>query len=128
MKYLSAIQGAAAALAVIFNLVLIPTLGMVGAAAALVLGNLSLVVIQLAWYRARRRTYVQIAYEWRRILPFGALYVLFCSLTLWPRQLTLSHEMVFSGFLAFSLVFMGYRFLTDGEKRFITSILRRYTV
>ena len=128
VKYLSAIQGAAAALAVIFNLVLIPTLGMVGAAAALVLGNLSLVVIQLAWYRARRRTYVQIAYEWRRILPFGALYVLFCSLTLWPRQLTLSHEMVFSGFLAFSLVFMGYRFLTDGEKRFITSILRRYTV
>lgn len=128
VKYVSAIQGTAAMIAVILNLTMIPGFGMLGATGALVLGNLSLVAIQLAWNRHRRRTYLEISYEWKRILPFGVFYTVFAVLALWPRHLNLSQELIFSALLALCLLFLLYRSLTGGERQFLASILRQLRI
>jgi len=126
VKYITVIQGAAALIALLLNLVLIPLLGMTGAALALLLGHFAMVALQYAWNHYRRRDYLQIQYEWKRIFRFCVFYLVFASFTLWPRQLSLAYEMVLSGFFTFVLLFALFMSLTVSEKRFLYSMLHQF--
>jgi O-antigen/teichoic acid export membrane protein len=96
VRYAIVIQGAAALLSIGLNLALIPILGTRGAAIALVLGVLSMVIIQHGWNRYR--SYLHIPYERRRLLPFAALYVAIAAPFLlgrdWPLALEIALSMV----------------------------------
>ena len=94
VRYAVVIQGAAAVLAIGFNFALIPLLGTRGAAIALVLGVLSMVILQHAWNR--RRGYLGIPYEGRRLLPFTLLYVAIAAPFLLGRDWPLALELVVS--------------------------------
>ena len=94
VRYAIVIQGAAAILSIALNLALIPLLGTRGAAIALILGVLSMVIVQLAWNRYR--DYLAIPYEGRRILPFAVLYVALAALFLVGRDFPLWLELVAS--------------------------------
>jgi O-antigen/teichoic acid export membrane protein len=96
VRYAIVIQGAAALLSIGLNLALIPILGTRGAAIALVLGVLSMVIIQHGWNRYRR--YLHVPYERGRLLPFAALYVAIAAPFLlgrdWPLALELASSLV----------------------------------
>jgi O-antigen/teichoic acid export membrane protein len=96
VRYAIVIQGAAALMSIALNLALIPVLGIRGAAIALVLGVLSMVIIQHVWNRYRR--YVHIPYERGRLLPFAVLYVAIAAPFLlgrdWPLALELAASVI----------------------------------
>jgi O-antigen/teichoic acid export membrane protein len=123
VKYISVIQGVSALVAVLLNLALIPWLGLIGAALALVLGHVALVVFQYAWNRYRQGVYLQIYYDWKRIARFGTFYVLIAALTLWPRHCNILYEIMLSVCMSAMLIFVLYILLTEDEKRFLTSII-----
>lgn len=115
-RFQTLVQGVAAVLAVAFNLLLIPLFGLVGAGMALVLGVLSMAALQHAWNMLRRRAYLRVEYEWRRLLAFVLLYAGVMALTLTDRGLPLSTEAALSvvGLVAIPLVL--YRLLTPAER------------
>lgn len=84
------IQGAAAMLSVVFNLLLIPPLGAAGAAIALVLGFVAMVVLQHGWNVTR--VHYHVLYEWRRLAAFAAIYIATAATFLWDRSWSLAAE------------------------------------
>lgn len=121
VKYISVIQGISAAGAIGLNVWLIPRLGMAGAALSLVLGHVILVLMQIAWNRLKCRRYVQIHYEWKRILQFCIPYAGLATLALWPRTIGLPYEIAYSGMLTAGSLLMLFASLTAGEKRWVAS-------
>ncbi|MGH2462322.1 MAG: lipopolysaccharide biosynthesis protein [Candidatus Limnocylindria bacterium] len=85
------IQGAAATVSVVLNLLLIPPLGAAGAAIAVVLGFVTMVVLQHGWNVARVGFHVP--YEWRRLAAFAAIYVTTAVFFLWNRSWPLAAEL-----------------------------------
>jgi O-antigen/teichoic acid export membrane protein len=81
VKYVNLVQGAAALVSLGLNLVLIRAYGGVGAAAALAIGMLLLVVFQIAW-NVRRRYFVMQC-EWTRVGIFLLISVAYAIATLW---------------------------------------------
>lgn len=114
VRYAVVIQGAAALLSIGLNLALIPLLGIRGAAIALVLGVLSMVIIQLAWNRYRG--YLAIPYERRRVFPFAILYVAVAALFLLGRDWPLPLELAASTLSTVLVAIVVFAFTTPSER------------
>jgi O-antigen/teichoic acid export membrane protein len=89
------IQAAAAVLSIICNVVLIPPLGVLGAAIGVVTGPLMMVVLQVAW-NSRHSAYFMPRYEPGRLARFGVMYATVLTLMLLPRNLGIRGEIVLS--------------------------------
>lgn len=123
LKYVSFVQSIAALISVALNLLLIPLLGVFGAALALMLGYLSMVALQYAWNLKRK--YLAVQYQWDRILRFACIYVSYMVLMLWPRTLPLSAEIAISCIGVVLLPLMLYSLLNSGEKQALWALGRR---
>jgi O-antigen/teichoic acid export membrane protein len=108
------LQGAAAALSVAFNLLLIPPLGAAGAALAMMLGFLAMVVLQHGWNVVRVRFWVP--YEWQRLAAFAAMYIAFASFFLWNRSWPLAAEAGLSVLATVTVVGLVLALLSPAER------------
>jgi O-antigen/teichoic acid export membrane protein len=114
VKYVGGIQALAAAAVVVLNLLLVPPFGYVGSAVAVLVSYLLLNAGQFWWNR--RRGYLDVAYDWRRLRRFGALYVGFALISFTPRDLPLAIECVVATAAAGALALAVWRLLTPDER------------
>jgi O-antigen/teichoic acid export membrane protein len=126
VKYQSIVQVAAASIAIGLNLVLIPWLGFLGAAIALALGHLAMTMLQQAWNLRRTHAYLEVQYEWNRILGFLLIYTGYAVLMLWERNFSLLIEVAFSCIVAAPLPVMFYFLLTTSEKRTLWTMGKQF--
>jgi len=122
VRYAIVIQGAAALLSIGANLALIPVLGTRGAAIALVLGVLSMVIIQHVWNRYRG--YLDIPYERRRLFRFVLLYVAIAAPFLLDRDLRLFVEIGLSVATSAAVIVAMLALTTPSERATARELLR----
>jgi O-antigen/teichoic acid export membrane protein len=124
VKHILIVQLLSALISVGANSWLISRFGLMGAGIGLILGVLCMDI--LFYFRNRlRRDYLVVDYQWRRILRFAGVYVAYVLGMLWPRNLSLVQEILFSStatLLLFSILFL---FLEDGEKRALRTLWQR---
>jgi O-antigen/teichoic acid export membrane protein len=108
------IQGSAAVVSLLLNLLLIPPFGAAGAAIALVLGFLTMVVLQHAWNVAR--VHFRVPFEWRRLAAFSAIYVATALLFMWDRSWPLVAELALSTVATLVLIGLVVALLTSAER------------
>jgi O-antigen/teichoic acid export membrane protein len=125
VKYYTLVQGVAALIAFGLNLSLIPLFGLLGAAAALMLGFLAMVVLLQMWNLKRKNYYFEVRYEWKRVLIFALVYVGYVVLMLWERDVSLPVEIVFSFIVAAPLTVMLYLLLNRSERRTIRAMSKQ---
>jgi O-antigen/teichoic acid export membrane protein len=114
VKYVGAMQAAAAAVAVVLNVALVPAMGYTGSALAVTVSYVLLNAGQLWWNS--RRPYVEAHFDWLRLRRFGTLYTVFALLTWIPRDLPLVLECGLAVLLAGLLGAMVWRLLTREER------------
>ena len=127
VRYVTLIQGTSALLAVGFNLILIPLFGMIGSAVALMLGLLVMSVLQQTWNFKRRRSYLNVQYEWNRILCFSFIYAGFVLIMLLKGNPSLGVELLISGISAAMLPIILYALLNQREREMLWTIGKQVT-
>jgi O-antigen/teichoic acid export membrane protein len=127
VRYVTLIQGVSALLAVGFNLILIPLLGMIGSAVALMLGLLVMSVLQQTWNFKRKRCYLNVQYEWGRILRFSLIYVGFVLIMLLKGNSSLGVELLICGIAAAILPVILYALLNHREREMLWTVGKRFT-
>jgi O-antigen/teichoic acid export membrane protein len=125
VHYQALIQSFAAVVTVAISLLLIPPFGLLGAAIALALGYLSMAAFTYLWNLKRRQVYLNVHYEWKRILTFALVYVGFTTVMLWERHYSLSGEFSFSIGAFVLLPVILYTLLTNSEKQVLWSFLNQ---
>lgn len=111
------VQCSSAILCLFLNLILIPKWGIVGAAMSFLMAHLSMVLFQYTLNRLGN--YLNVRYEWRRIIPFAILSTVFILICFVPRDYTAGQELLFSLCLMIALVIMIYAQLSKAEKQTI---------
>jgi len=122
IKYVTLIQFIAAIVAIGLNLLLIPTLGLFGAAIALMLGFMVMVVLTHLWNLKRRHIYIQIKYEWKRVIQFALFYAVYMVIMLWERSLSLIGEVAFSSIVMLTLPLALFVLLNTDERQTLWSL------
>lgn len=125
VKYISLVQGVAAVVSLGFNLLLIPMFGLYGAAMALMLGNLAMVLLMQAWNMLKQDDYLQVQYEWKRIFKSALIYTSIAAFALWDRELPWLWEFSISIALTVLLLPALYIQLNHVERQAAFEILRR---
>jgi O-antigen/teichoic acid export membrane protein len=125
-QYQSLVQGVAAIAAVAFNLLLIPSMGLLGAGLSLVLGSLALVVLLQLWNR--RRGYLEFEYEWGRILAFSLFLTGYAVLSICERDFSLLGEMLVSAAAIALLLPSLYLLLRRDEKQYLWALIRNLAI
>ena len=114
VRYQIVVQGAAAVVAIILNLILIARFGVLGAAIALALGFVAMVLFQHLWNIRRR--YLRIELDGRRLARFGILYGAVAMLFLTDRDLSLPAELLVAGSTSALVVGAALSMLTREER------------
>jgi len=120
VKYLSVIQGMAAAISVGLSIVMIRAAGMLGAAMALALGMLILAGLQHLWSRYRR--YLDVQFEWPRLRRFAVIFVLYTLATLWDPGWPPLGLVLFLGILTCLLPVWLYVLLSPAERDAVRAV------
>jgi O-antigen/teichoic acid export membrane protein len=123
----SFLQALASLLAIVLNFWLIQEFGLLGAALALAAGMLGLSLITFLWNWINRSRYIQVQYEWNRLLKFVIFYITIIMLTFIPRNLNLSGEIGFSFLLLLLVFFLFYLVLTTSEKQQLRAFIQSLT-
>jgi O-antigen/teichoic acid export membrane protein len=126
-KYLPAVSGVGAVLNVGANLVLIPKLGILGAALSTLL---SYVVMAVGMYFVSQRFY-RVTYEWSKVLKIaGTAAILFCIFQiLHPAPLNFSGTIIKVALVAaFGAALFGLKVIDSGEISELMSAVRRLFV
>lgn len=125
VRYVSVVEAGAAIVAIGVDLLLIPPFGVLGAAIALAVGALAMVLLQLAWNFIRREVYLRTDYPWGRVSACALIYLFFMVAMLWQRNFRLSAELAVS---AGAVVLLGpalYCLLDRSERRVVAMVLKR---
>ena len=125
VRYMTVIQIVSTAVAVVLNFAFIHIYGLLGAALALLLGFTTMVAGVMIWNYLQRNRYIQVFYEWKRILQFSIVYVLYGVLMLWERHFSLPGEILVSLTATGLLPFFLYALLQSNERTFIKSFCKR---
>jgi O-antigen/teichoic acid export membrane protein len=125
VRYVTLIQGISAFLAVALNLLLILWIGMLGSAIGLVLGILVMSILQHAWNLKRKRFYLNVQYEWNRILRFSVFYVVCIVIMLLKPNFSLDVELLISGSAVAILPIFLYALLNNEEREMLRRIGKR---
>lgn len=123
IQYISLIQGFAALFSLPINYYLIVYLGVLGAGAGVVIGNLLMVVFMYGWNNYNKLRYPVIAYEWRRVFSFVLFsLVLVVSYLLLPK-ITVSGEIIKSFFVGLLMLIGIFAMLNEKERTLFISKL-----
>ena len=114
VRFAAVIAGASAAVSVALNLLLIPMLGAAGAAIALVLGFLTLCVLQHGWNAAR--LHFRVPYESRRLAAFALIYAVTAVIFLWNRSWPLIAEIGLSAVATIAVIGLVLALLSPAER------------
>jgi O-antigen/teichoic acid export membrane protein len=117
VKYQSLVQVAAAFIAVGLNFLFIPLYGLLGAAVSLMMGYLAMVILQQIWNFRRKRVYLEVQYQWNRVLWFSLIYLGYGKVMLWERNFSLLMEISLSLVAAALLLIILYTLVNTAEKR-----------
>jgi O-antigen/teichoic acid export membrane protein len=124
IKNVTLVQAGAALLAIGLDLLMIPPFGVLGAAVALIIGTLAMVVLQQAWNVTRKHDFLRVDQEWSRILTFSVVYVAYAVLMLWEREFSLPAEVVISIVGVIVLLPVLYSLLNISERQFLAAIVK----
>ncbi len=125
VRLLALVQGTAAIASIGINLLLVPPFGLIGASVALALSALALPVVLLAWNYGHKHRYLEIEYEWRRVILCAAGYAVGAAALTWKPAGSLFEELVFSLVALGALLWISLRILTPVERQEIGAVLRR---
>jgi O-antigen/teichoic acid export membrane protein len=117
VKFVSVVQGVSATGALMINIALIQLLGIVGAGVSLVLGTLLMILLMYAWNRRRRKTYIDIPFEWDRILVYALAYAGCAGLMSMKRNFTVTQELLLSSAVSVVLLLGVYSLLREKERK-----------
>jgi O-antigen/teichoic acid export membrane protein len=123
VQYQAIVQGVAAVGAMALNLVLIPPLGISGAAIALASGFAVVAVGQHVWNV--RAHYLAVEYEWSRVGRFTMVYVVYAVLFSSNREFPLPIEILASAVGTIVLAAVLYSLLYPSERVFMWSLADR---
>jgi len=124
VKFVALIQGLSAVISVIANVLLIPPLGFVGAALGLAIGSFAMVLFTFlfSWLRG----YLDVAYEWRRLLGFSVVFLTLSAASFLDFSDALPVVVFQSVFLTLLLALALFSLLTREEKQLIKEMKERY--
>ncbi len=125
IRYVTVIQTISAVIAVVLNISLIPLYGLFGAAIALILGFVTMVICIQSWNCRQKYQYVQIDYEWKRIMQFSIIYTLYATVMLWERHLSLFGELMMSLSATCLLPFSIYVLLKSTEREYFKLLCKQ---
>jgi O-antigen/teichoic acid export membrane protein len=125
VRYVTLIQGISAFLAVVLNVLLTLWMGMLGSAIGLVLGILVMSILQHAWNLKRKSFYLNVKYEWNRILWFSVFYVGYTVNMLLKPNFSLVVELLISGAAVAMLPILLYVMLNNEERKVVRKIGKR---
>jgi O-antigen/teichoic acid export membrane protein len=126
VKYVSLVQVVTALIAIGFNLLFIPLLGLLGAAITLMFSFLAMAVLMQLWNLKRKDSYLEVKYEWNRIRWFVLIYLGCAVFTLWERSLPWFTEVTLSVILLIFLPIMLYAFLNSYERQYLWVIAKYF--
>jgi O-antigen/teichoic acid export membrane protein len=121
MHALTWIQSAAAVVAILLNLALIPAFGFLGAGISYSAGFAVMAVLTMAWNLANRRQYIKVDYPWIRLSFFIPVFLAYSALTMWERNLSLGAEMSLAVAAALPLPLIVYGLLNGNGPGHATS-------
>ncbi len=123
VRYVTLVQGAAAALSVPVNLLLIPSMGLLGAALSLMIGNAIMAFLLYLWNLRRRGQYFSPVYEWPRIGRALILYAAISGFLIFDRDWSFPAELLTSGAGLVLLFLSLWTALTKAEQRRVGSFI-----
>lgn len=126
VKFVTPVQALAAVVAFGLDMALIPVWGAFGAALALALGTLAMIVAQHLWNTSRGEAYMAIDYQWRRIAPFGVAYAAMAVAMTYELPLSLPGKLVRAGIGMVAIGGVLYGMLEDAERQRLWNRLERY--
>ncbi|NPV76383.1 MAG: oligosaccharide flippase family protein [Anaerolineae bacterium] len=124
VKFVALIQGLAAVISIIVNVLLIPPLGFVGAALGLAIGSFAMVLLTFLF--SRLRGYLEVTYEWRRLFSFSLVYVVLSASSFLSPFDALPLVILQSVFLTLLLVVALFFLLTREERRLVKEMKEKY--
>ena len=89
-------------------------------------GYLSMVILTVAWNSIRKSSYLQVQYEWKRILMWFALYIVYVIVIQWKRDFSLLGESIVSLLALLPLPFMVYMLLSSWERHNIVKLFKQF--
>jgi O-antigen/teichoic acid export membrane protein len=113
----SVIHGISAVVAILFGLIIIPSFGLIGAGITQMVGFLAMCILIHIWNRSQGNIYLQINYPWRRILLYPPIYFIYLLITLWPRNIGLPLEILFSLSLIIPIPALFFIMLSGYERK-----------
>jgi len=116
VQYQSLILLIATFIAIGIDFLLILSLGLFGAGLALTLGSMAISILTYLWNLKRRREYLNVLYEWHRLLAFVVIYVFCMVLMLLERHFSLLSEVAISTVAFILLSMILYTFLNHNER------------
>lgn len=125
VRYVTLIQGISAFLAVVLNLLLILWMGMLGSAIGLVLGILVMSILQHMWNLKQKSSYLNVQYEWNRILWFTVFYVGYVVIMLLKPNFPLAIELLISVSAVAMLPIFLYALLNKKEREVLQKIRKQ---
>lgn len=126
VKYQTLIQALAAVFGIAANFLLIPNLKVLGAGLGLMFGYLFMVTFTATWNLLRRSSYLQVKYEWRRILIWCVFYFAYMALMQWKRDFSLVGEGIISLLALMPLPFVIYGMLNAWERNNIALVFKQF--
>lgn len=120
--YVGLVQALASMVALGLNLILVPLCGLLGAAISLALGFLGMVLLTLLWNFKRRAKYLEVQYEWRRVIGFALLYSGYAAIMLLERNLSWIGEVVYSLIVMMTLPLVLLSLLKPNERRTVMAL------
>lgn len=128
LKYVSLMQGIAAVVSILMNLILIPPFGIFGAAIALAAGYAVMAIMQHLWNLNRREYYIKIVYDWRRVSKFMSIFIFISLLSIIYRRFTLNCEITLSIILFLLFILTISKILNTNEKKMLFSLIRKHNL
>lgn len=126
VKYVTLIQLISVIFYIGAGIILIRSYDIVGAGIAYIFGYLIMAISLYLWNKRNRNIYLNIKYEWKRILPFVLSYVFCAIIILWDKEIMMAIEIIVSIFLYFLLLLEVYFLFKPSEREFIKNIYGRF--
>lgn len=125
--YITIIQIISAILYIIFAIIVIKNFGLIGGAFALIFAYLILDTLTYMWCRINHEKYLQIVFEWGRIIKFLAFFILSVLLNHFIDLAEYPMKLIYITLIEIAFVFLISLLLKKEEKEWLTVILFKRT-